>query len=74
MYAGQKETEVTSDANINLSNTNSDIAESHSEFNQTIHAKVEQKIKPLQPDLVLIKQETDGKVKIKMMFIIDEDD
>lgn len=74
MYAGQKETEVTSDANINLSNTNSDIAESHSEFNQTIHAKVEQKIKPLQPDLVLIKQETDGKVKIKMMFIIEEDD
>lgn len=74
MYAGQKGTEVTSNANINLSNTKSDIVESHSEFNQTIHAKVEQKIKSLQPYLVLIKQKADGKVKVKMMFLIDEDD
>lgn len=74
IYAGQKETIVTSNANINLSNTNSDIVESHSEFNQTIHAKVEQKIKSLQPELILIKQKAYGKVEVKMMFLIDEDD
>ena len=74
MYAGQKEAEVTSNANISLSNTNSDNVESHSEFNQTILAKVEQKIKSLQPDLVLIMQKPDGKVRVKMMFLINEDD
>lgn len=72
-YAAQREVHVSRDVNIQLSNTVSDEPRSEAEFDQTIQTKVDQHVKPLRPEVTLIRQKGDGKVEVKMLFLVTKE-
>lgn len=72
-YAAQHETYVLRDININVSNKVTDEVNSSSEFAQTVQTKVNQQIKSLRPELTLTRKNDDGKVEVKMFFLISKD-
>ncbi len=72
-YAAQKETHISRTVNMQISNEVVDKAKSHSEFDQTILTNVDQEIISLRPELTLIRQNDNGKVQVKMFFLIEQE-